>query len=88
MNSHVQLFSRHFVSEPQVDGFFDAYSCSVQYVVSDPSTGRCAAIDLVLDYVEIVATMRAPNISVVKWRWRRSHAWTPSSHCCDLSLCR
>ena len=52
MNSHVQLFSRHFVREPQVDGFFDAYSCSVQYVISDPSTGRCAAIDPVLDYDE------------------------------------
>ena len=31
---------RPFVREPQVDSFFDACSCSVQYVVSDPSTGR------------------------------------------------
>ena len=54
MNSHVQSPSvrDHFVREPQVDSFFDAYSCSVQYVVSDPCTGHCALVDPVLDYDE------------------------------------
>jgi hypothetical protein len=42
MNGHVQSPSvpGHFVREPQVDAFFEACSCSVQYVVSDPSAGR------------------------------------------------
>lgn len=37
---------------PIVDGFFDARTFSVQYVVRDPATGRCAIIDPVLDYDE------------------------------------
>jgi glyoxylase-like metal-dependent hydrolase (beta-lactamase superfamily II) len=55
MNSHVQSPSApgHFVHTPHVDGFFDARSCSVQYVVSDPATGRCALVDPVLDYDEM-----------------------------------
>jgi glyoxylase-like metal-dependent hydrolase (beta-lactamase superfamily II) len=52
MNNHVELVSRYFVREPRVDGFFDAYSCSVQYVVADRDTGRCAIIDPVLNYDE------------------------------------
>ena len=54
MRAHVQspLVRGHFVREPQVDSFFDAYSCSVQYVVSDPCTGCCALVDPVLDYDE------------------------------------
>lgn len=39
-------------ARPVVDGFFDARTFSVQYVVSDPATGRCAIIDPVLDYDE------------------------------------
>jgi glyoxylase-like metal-dependent hydrolase (beta-lactamase superfamily II) len=39
-------------ARPQVDAFFDKRTCSVQYVVSDPDTGRCALIDPVLDYDE------------------------------------
>ena len=54
MSGHVQSPSvpGHFVREPQVDAFFDACSFSVQYVVSDPSAGRCALVDPVLDYDE------------------------------------
>ena len=54
MSSHIQSPSLpgHFVREPQVDAFFDACSFSVQYVVSDPSTGCCALVDPVLDYDE------------------------------------
>ncbi|WP_114944064.1 MBL fold metallo-hydrolase [Microvirga calopogonii] len=39
-------------ARPQVDAFFDRRTCSVQYVVSDPATRRCALIDPVLDYDE------------------------------------
>ena len=58
-SSHVQSPSvrGNFVDEPQVEGFFDPYSCSVQYVVSDPSTGHCALVDPVLDYDEKSGTI-------------------------------
>jgi hypothetical protein len=41
--------------------FFDARSCSVQYVVFDPSTGRCAPVDPVLDYDEKSVPTAAPS---------------------------
>jgi hypothetical protein len=41
--------------------FFDARSCSVQYVVFDPSTGRCAPVDPVLDYDERSVPTAAPS---------------------------
>ncbi|WP_377295581.1 bifunctional sulfur transferase/dioxygenase Blh [Rhizobium sp. SGZ-381] len=37
---------------PRVKAFFDPRTWSVQYVVSDPATRRCAIIDPVLDYDE------------------------------------
>lgn len=37
---------------PRVDAFFEPQTGSVQYVLSDPATGRCALIDPVLDYDE------------------------------------
>ena len=37
---------------PQVKGFFDKRTSSVQYVVSDPATGMCAIVDPVLDFDE------------------------------------
>jgi glyoxylase-like metal-dependent hydrolase (beta-lactamase superfamily II) len=39
-------------ADPIVDGFHDPRTGSVQYVVGDPATGRCAIIDPVLDYDE------------------------------------
>ncbi|MBA1154554.1 MBL fold metallo-hydrolase [Microvirga mediterraneensis] len=39
-------------AKPHVDAFFDKRTCSVQYVVSDPATRRCALVDPVLDYDE------------------------------------
>jgi glyoxylase-like metal-dependent hydrolase (beta-lactamase superfamily II) len=38
--------------KPDVEGFYDARTGSVQYVVSDPETRFCAIIDPVLDYDE------------------------------------
>ena len=40
------------VSRPDVTGFYEARTGSIQYVVADPATGRCAIIDPVLDYDE------------------------------------
>ncbi|WP_404287419.1 MBL fold metallo-hydrolase [Microvirga sp. RSM25] len=47
-----QSVSDRSTARPQVDAFFDKRTCSVQYIVSDPATGRCALIDPVLDYDE------------------------------------
>lgn len=38
--------------KPQVTGFFEPHTSSIQYVVADPETGKCAVIDPVLDYDE------------------------------------
>lgn len=38
--------------KPDVAGFFDLRTFSVQYVVSDPATGKCAIIDPVHDFDE------------------------------------
>lgn len=39
-------------ARPVVKGFFDKRSFSIQYVVIDPSTKRCAIVDPVLDFDE------------------------------------
>ena len=39
-------------TKPLVRGFFDERTFSVQYVVADPETGKCAIIDPVLDFDE------------------------------------
>lgn len=40
------------LAKPQVRGFYDKPSGSIQYVVADPRTRRCAIIDPVLDFDE------------------------------------
>ena len=37
-------------SQPDVIGFYDAPTGSIQYIVTDPTTRRCAVVDPVLDY--------------------------------------
>ena len=44
--------SRSRVGGPNVTGFFDPRTFSIQYVAADPDTGRCALIDPILDYDE------------------------------------
>lgn len=39
-------------AKPEVAGFFDKRTFSIQYVVSDPATRKCAIIDPVLDFDE------------------------------------
>lgn len=48
---HSDLAMTHSV-RPEVKGFFDKRTYSIQYVVSDPATKMCAIIDPVLDYDE------------------------------------
>lgn len=44
--------ARRAAQQPQVTGFYDARTSSIQYVVVDPATRHCAIIDPVLDYDE------------------------------------
>ncbi len=50
---------------PQVKGFFDKRTWSVQYVVSDPATGRCAIIDPVLDFDEKAGATATTNADAI-----------------------
>nr|WP_113865133.1 bifunctional sulfur transferase/dioxygenase Blh [Brenneria salicis]NMN91107.1 uncharacterized protein (TIGR01244 family) [Brenneria salicis ATCC 15712 = DSM 30166]RBP66607.1 uncharacterized protein (TIGR01244 family) [Brenneria salicis ATCC 15712 = DSM 30166]RLM31955.1 TIGR01244 family protein [Brenneria salicis ATCC 15712 = DSM 30166] len=55
----------HAARRPHVKGFFDKHTSSIQYVVSDPATRRCAIIDPVLDFDEksgATATINADAI--------------------------
>lgn len=52
-------------TRPEVTGFYEKRSGSVQYVAADPATGDCAIIDPVLDYDEksgATATIQADRI--------------------------
>lgn len=49
------------MSKPDVAAFFDARTGSVQYIVSDPATKRCAIVDPVLDYDEKSGTTATRN---------------------------
>ncbi|MGO4676863.1 bifunctional sulfur transferase/dioxygenase Blh [Bosea sp. 2YAB26] len=46
------LAARALPARPEVKGFYEPRSGSIQYVVSDPATKSCAIIDPVLDYDE------------------------------------
>ena len=37
-------------TQPGVAGFWDPATCSIQYIVTDAATGRCAVVDPVLDF--------------------------------------
>lgn len=52
-------------AQPEVTGFFDPRTWSIQYVVADPETKKCAIVDPVLDYDEksaATATTHADTI--------------------------
>ncbi|MBX4862491.1 TIGR01244 family phosphatase [Rhizobium sophorae] len=56
---------QHAARRPQVKGFFDRRTWSVQYVISDPVTRKCAIVDPVLDFDEksgATATINADAI--------------------------
>ena len=48
-------------ARPEVTGFFDPRTWSIQYVVADPETKKCAIIDPVLDYDEKSAATASMN---------------------------
>ncbi|GLQ53340.1 hypothetical protein GCM10010862_05980 [Devosia nitrariae] len=45
-------------AKPAVTGFFEPRTGSIQYIVADPGTHRCAIIDPVLDFDEKSGTIR------------------------------
>lgn len=53
------------MTQPEVTGFFDPRTWSIQYVVADPATGKCAIVDPVHDFDEKsgqTATINADRI--------------------------
>ena len=48
-------------TRPLVTGFYDKPTGSIQYVVADPATGRCAVIDPVLDFDEKSGAVSTKN---------------------------
>lgn len=55
----------HAARRPQVKGFFDKRTWSVQYVVSDPATGKCAIVDPVLDFDEKAGATATTNADAI-----------------------
>lgn len=56
---------KHASRSPHVKGFFDQRSWSVQYVVSDPVTRKCAIIDPVLDFDEKAGATATINADAI-----------------------
>ncbi|MFT4183890.1 MAG: bifunctional sulfur transferase/dioxygenase Blh [Rhizobium sp.] len=56
---------RHGARRPQVKGFFDKRSWSIQYVVSDPETRKCAIVDPVLDFDEKAGATATINADAI-----------------------
>src|SRR5260370_27569389 len=83
MSHVVAIGPRRSSIRPEVRGFFDARPDSVQYVVSDPVTRRCAIIDPVLDFDEksgSTATRSADEILDYVAEQDLSVAWILDTH--------
>ena len=68
---------------PDVAGFFDLRTFSIQYVVSDPATKQCAIIDPVLDFDEksgATATFNADTLLAYIEQQGLSVAWVLDTH--------
>ncbi|XOZ32348.1 MBL fold metallo-hydrolase [Halomonadaceae bacterium KBTZ08] len=69
--------------QPDVAGFYDPRTFSIQYVVSDPATQRCAIIDPVLDFEEksgATATFNADALLDYVARHELSVEWILDTH--------
>ncbi|NTF32173.1 bifunctional sulfur transferase/dioxygenase Blh [Rhizobium skierniewicense] len=64
-SSAVTWLSQHAARKPRVKGFFDKHTSSIQYVVSDPSTRKCAVIDPVLDFDEKSGAIATTNADAI-----------------------
>ncbi len=60
------IFSRKSaVVRPIVQGFYERITSSVQYVVADPETKRCAIIDPVLDFEEKSGSIATRSVDTI-----------------------
>ncbi|RVH77566.1 MBL fold metallo-hydrolase [Sinorhizobium meliloti] len=50
---------------PDVAAFYDAATGSIQYVVADPETGKCAIIDPVLDFDQKSGSTATTNVDAI-----------------------
>jgi len=69
--------------QPEVEAFYDPFTSSVQYVVSDPSSDQCAIIDPVLDFDEksgATATRNADAILAYIAGRKLDVAWILDTH--------
>jgi uncharacterized protein (TIGR01244 family) len=57
--------ARYRSTRPEVKGFFDPRTWSVQYVVSDPTTDKCVIIDPVLDFDEKSGATATKNADAI-----------------------
>ncbi len=70
-------------TRPDVKGFFDKRTSSVQYVVSDPETRQCAIVDPVLDFDEKSGATATKNADAILDHVRSqglSVAWILDTH--------
>ncbi|WDZ79970.1 MBL fold metallo-hydrolase (plasmid) [Ensifer adhaerens] len=51
--------------KPDVTGFYDPRTGSIQYIVADPATGKCAIIDPVLDFDEKSGSTATRNADAI-----------------------
>ncbi|WP_320203498.1 bifunctional sulfur transferase/dioxygenase Blh [Agrobacterium rosae] len=65
LSGAVRWLEREDARKPQVKGFYDARTGSIQYVVSDPATKACAIIDPVLDFDEKSGATATVNADVI-----------------------
>ena len=65
MTAASHWLAAHFARRPVVQGFFDARTFSIQYVVSDPDTGHCAIIDPVFDFDERAGATASLNADII-----------------------
>lgn len=74
---------RHSPGKPDIAGFFDPRTGSVQYVVSDPVTQCCAIIDPVLDFDEksgTTATQHADELLAYVAKQGFQVVWVLDTH--------
>lgn len=61
----VTWLERQAIQTPRVSGFFDPRTGSIQYVVTDQTTKRCAIIDPVLDFDEKSGATATTNADAI-----------------------
>ncbi|HEY0125397.1 MAG TPA: bifunctional sulfur transferase/dioxygenase Blh [Rhizobium sp.] len=79
----VRWLQREGAAVPHVKGFFDPRTWSIQYVVTDPATKRCAVIDPVYDFDEksgATGTMNADAILAYIEREGLKAEWILDTH--------